>query len=278
MGWPIHDMERDGTTHGQASATNEAGQTDAVGQHNLWAGPSVIWSENGTTHGWASATNEQQMSQAPCGWCMQLTDKIADYMQSQFREDALTGQHALPDISIPLPLYWMDMEISSFGTFQVPYTIDISGMAVPLKDSLKCSGNCGWWTDMVLFCQMADLKGSIDLSPGWYQQGHGQWVDQMSEFHALLSGTLAVMHPCMYASGQEVLIRLGADAQQQQDTDMSSILPIWNSVYNSMSIMVNHATPYHTDVNGWQQWLDMLIMVGDYPPLDFIVTTLNLWL
>ncbi|KAI6156314.1 hypothetical protein EDD17DRAFT_1489456, partial [Pisolithus thermaeus] len=62
------------------------------------------------------------------------------------------------------------------------------------------------------------------------------------------------------------------------DTDMSSILPIWNSVYNSVSIMVNHATPYHTDVNGQQQWLDMLIMVGDYPPLDFVITTLNLWL
>ncbi|KAI6110292.1 hypothetical protein EDD16DRAFT_1522309 [Pisolithus croceorrhizus] len=100
-------------------------QTDAVSWHNLWAGLSVIWSENGTTHGWASAMNEQQTSQAPCGWCMQLTDKIADYMQSQFWEEALTGQHALPDISIPLPLYWMEMEISSFGTFQMPYMIDI---------------------------------------------------------------------------------------------------------------------------------------------------------
>ncbi|KAI6106026.1 hypothetical protein EV401DRAFT_1873690 [Pisolithus croceorrhizus] len=59
---------------------------------------------------------------------------------------------------------------------------------------------------------------------------------------------------------------------------MSSILPIWNSVYNSMSIMVNCATPYHTDVNGWQQWLDMLIMDGNYPPLDFVITTLNLQL
>ncbi|KAI6161599.1 hypothetical protein EDD17DRAFT_1481306 [Pisolithus thermaeus] len=125
---------------------------------------------------------------------------------------------------------------------------------------------------------MVDLKGSIDLSPGWYQQGHGvsqllkagreqngmqQWVDQMSKFHALLSRTLTVMHP---------------HAQQWQDTDMSSILPMWNSVYNSMSIMVNCTTPYHTDVNGWQQWLDMLIMVGNYPPLDFVITTLNLWL
>ncbi|KAI6019136.1 hypothetical protein EDC04DRAFT_2576045, partial [Pisolithus marmoratus] len=43
-----------------------------------------------------------------------------------------------------------------------------------------------------------------------------------------------------------------------EDMDISSILPIWNSVYNSVSIMANHATPYHRDVSGWQQWLDML--------------------
>ncbi|KAI6156212.1 hypothetical protein EDD17DRAFT_1489641, partial [Pisolithus thermaeus] len=98
-----------------------------------------------------------------------------------------------------------------------------------------------------------------------------EWVDEMSEFHVLLSGTLVVIHPCMYASGWEVLIRLGADTQQRGDTDMSSILLIWNSVYNSISIMANHATPYHRDVNGQQQWLDMLITVGHYAPLDFIV-------
>ncbi|KAI6158818.1 hypothetical protein EDD17DRAFT_1487873, partial [Pisolithus thermaeus] len=103
-----------------------------------------------------------------------------------------------------------------------------------------------------------------------------EWVDQMSKFHALLSGTLAVIHPHIYASGWEVLIRLGVDAQRWGDTDMSSILPIWNLVYTSVSIMANHATPYHRDVNGWQQWLDMLIMVGHYPPLDFVVPTLNL--
>ncbi|KAI6040141.1 hypothetical protein EDC04DRAFT_2567478 [Pisolithus marmoratus] len=57
---------------------------------------------------------------------------------------------------------------------------------------------------------------------------------------------------------------------------MSSILPIWNSVYNSVSIMANCTTPYPRDVNGCQQWLDMLIMAGNYPPLDFVITTLNL--
>ncbi|KAI6096351.1 hypothetical protein EDD16DRAFT_1500475, partial [Pisolithus croceorrhizus] len=94
-----------------------------------------------------------------------------------------------------------------------------------------------------------------------------EWVDEMSKFHALLLGTLVVIHPCMYASGQE----------QWGDTDMSSILLIWNLVYNSISIMANPATPYHRDVNGQQQWLDMLITVGHYAPLDFVIPTLNLW-
>ncbi|KAI6120438.1 hypothetical protein EDD16DRAFT_1478626 [Pisolithus croceorrhizus] len=58
---------------------------------------------------------------------------------------------------------------------------------------------------------------------------------------------------------------------------MSSILLIWNLVYTSISIMANHTTPYHRDVNRWQQWLDKLITVGHYPPLDFVIPTLNLW-
>ncbi|KAI6112551.1 hypothetical protein F5141DRAFT_1062967 [Pisolithus sp. B1] len=144
-------------------------------------------------------SHQQQMSQAPCGWHMQLADKIADYMQSQFWEEALTGQCTLPDISIPLPLtqetasslqYDEIMEATAVldgnGNIKLWYLpagdshssqrqiwYSLSRMAVPLKDSLKHSGNHGWWTDMVLFCQMVDLKGSIDLSPGWYQQGHG---------------------------------------------------------------------------------------------------------
>ncbi|KIK10805.1 hypothetical protein PISMIDRAFT_123904 [Pisolithus microcarpus 441] len=175
-------------------------------------------------------------------------------------------------------------------------------LRAPLEESVKKSRNHGWRNDRALFQETADLVGSIDLSPGWYQQGHGpanfhpkvsrllksgrecngarQWVNEMSEFHALLSGTLAVIHPWMYSSGREALIHLEMEAKQCEDVDMASILPSWNSIYNSVSIMVNRATPYHTDVNGREPWLDMqshmLVTVGDYPPLDFIIPTLNL--
>ncbi|KAI6108435.1 hypothetical protein EDD16DRAFT_1523021 [Pisolithus croceorrhizus] len=260
-----------------------------------------------TIDGGASAA-AQYDGYVPTGWRMQLTDKIVDYMKSCFWEEVLTGQRALPDISIPLLLTKETMESLQYPEITAPTVIvdgsgnvklrylpgaldsghqrqiwnSLSRMAVPLKDSIKPSGTGRWWKDKALFQEIADLKGSIDLSPGWYQQGRGPpnfhpevlrllksgqeqngmrgWVDEMSEFHVLLSGTLVVIHPPMYASGREVLIRLGADAQQWGDTEMSSILPIWNLVYNSISIMANRATPYHRDVNGQQQWLDMLIM------------------
>ncbi|KAI6004351.1 hypothetical protein F5J12DRAFT_722278, partial [Pisolithus orientalis] len=48
--------------------------------------------------------------------------------------------------------------------------------------------------------------------------------------------------------------------------------------YSSMSVMVNWATCYHRDINGWDPWYDMLVTVGDYLPLDFIIPMLNLWL
>ncbi|KAI6122410.1 hypothetical protein EDD17DRAFT_1505230 [Pisolithus thermaeus] len=44
------------------------------------------------------------------------------------------------------------------------------------------------------------------LKSGQKQNGTWEWVDQMSEFHVLLLGTLMVIHPHMYASGEEVLI------------------------------------------------------------------------
>ncbi|KAI6096268.1 hypothetical protein EDD16DRAFT_1528136 [Pisolithus croceorrhizus] len=147
----------------------------------------------------------------------------------------------------------------------------------PLAESVNHSHPRGWRNNGILFCQVADIKGSLNLSPAWQlpnfhpevsrllksQNAHNgvhRWVNRMSKFHALLSGTLSMIHPHMYAAGHEVFIRLNDSAKQRKDADMQLILPIRNLVYNSMSIMVNCTTPYHTDINGWEPWLDMLIM------------------
>ncbi|KAI5986699.1 hypothetical protein F5J12DRAFT_787210 [Pisolithus orientalis] len=125
----------------------------------------------------------------------------------------------------------------------------------PLQESIKASPQA-WQMDKSYFCNNAELKGAINLSPTWFQQGHGpqngfpeaswllksrkentstrQWVDQMSDTNALLS---AILH-----------------VEKWADLDMSSILPIWSSMYSSMSMMVNQATCYYRDINGWDPW------------------------
>ncbi|KAI6012804.1 hypothetical protein F5J12DRAFT_781662 [Pisolithus orientalis] len=150
-----------------------------------------------------------------------------------------------------------------------------------------------WQTDKSYFHNTAQLKGAINLSPTWFQQGHGlqngflevswllksrmentsarEWVNQISDTNALLSVILHVIHPQMYAGGREALICLGKQVEQQADSDMSSM-------YSSMSMMVNQATCYHRDINGQDPWYDMLVTVGNYMPLDFVIPTLNLQL
>ncbi|KAI5982373.1 hypothetical protein EDD15DRAFT_2377877 [Pisolithus albus] len=233
------------------------------------------------------------MPQVPHGWRMELTDKLAEYMQSRFWEEVFTGQRTIPDISIPVPLVChADRMIHVIGqAYRHQVTVQgirrgktrdiaaslgydeltgptalldgdgnimlwyLPGALDPMhqvinsgyvnvaaylnasqeNESFRKTCNHGWRNDRLLFRENADLVGSIDLSPGWYQQGHGppnfhpevsrllksgrerngvcQWVNEMSEFHALLSGTLAVIHPRMYAAGRETLIRLDMEAK-----------------------------------------------------------------
>ncbi|KIK20412.1 hypothetical protein PISMIDRAFT_105796, partial [Pisolithus microcarpus 441] len=167
----------------------------------------------------------------------------------------------------------------------------ITELKAPLEQSFKRSNSRSWWNDINYFCDHADLKGTIDLSPAWFQQGHGVshllkartglqglrgWLADMAGVHTLLSGALMVIHPCMYHASKEALSHLSAKANAKANANMISALSIWNNVYSSMSIMVNHATPYHMDINGQPSWLDMLLTVGNYKPLDFVIPTLDL--
>lgn len=168
----------------------------------------------------------------------------------------------------------------------------------PLESSVKSKGKANWRTEKCYFRANAALTGAINLSPAWFQQGRGpsnsnpevssllksknggirtrEWVYGMIGMNALLSATLRVIHPQMYYAGRDALIRLGIQAESRGDEDVMSILPHWSSVYSAMSIMVNRSTPYHTDVNGRSAWLDMLLTVGNYRPLDIIIPTLSL--
>ncbi|KIN97558.1 hypothetical protein M404DRAFT_160058, partial [Pisolithus tinctorius Marx 270] len=94
------------------------------------------------------------------------------------------------------------------------------------------------------------------------------WLDSMAGLHAILSGALHIMHLKMYLHGLTAAV--------WQDKDMQAILPIWNSIYSSMSLMVNQNSPPHKDTNGQKVWLDTLLTVRRYAPLDFIVPELGM--
>ena len=97
----------------------------------------------------------------------------------------------------------------------------------------------------------------------------------MEEHSALLAASLAIMHPEMYQTGREAMIRLGNWVAGQKDPDLWDVFPLWSSVYNVVSVMANRLSPYHTDSNGQPQWLDLLVSVGCYNGLDFVVPTIR---
>ncbi|KAI6145613.1 hypothetical protein BKA82DRAFT_3981435 [Pisolithus tinctorius] len=51
---------------------------------------------------------------------------------------------------------------------------------------------------------------------------------------------------------------------------------MWNSVYSSMSVMVNRASPAHKDTNGQKVWLDTLLTISNYLWLHFLVLELGI--
>ncbi|KIN94162.1 hypothetical protein M404DRAFT_35306 [Pisolithus tinctorius Marx 270] len=51
-------------------------------------------------------------------------------------------------------------------------------LSIPLQCSLKSNGTGRWQHDVKNFHDAANLKGTIDLSPTWFQQGHGSPAKQ----------------------------------------------------------------------------------------------------
>lgn len=97
-----------------------------------------------------------------------------------------------------------------------------------------------------------------------------EWLSAMDEAHAVLSATLSIMHPELYALGRESIVRLWKTAAAEDNQEMLDILRRWPSVYNTLSIMVNRCSPYHVDMNGKVEWFDQLLTVGRYEDLDMV--------
>ncbi|KIK74223.1 hypothetical protein PAXRUDRAFT_176375, partial [Paxillus rubicundulus Ve08.2h10] len=151
--------------------------------------------------------------------------------------------------------------------------------------SRSITSSRSWRTQEDLFME-SHIRGAIELSPAWYQQGkvpyrhqpevstilkgsHAnpgpwQWIQAGALQNAILLVTLMVMHSDLYASGRETFLKL---ASSTQDKDMQQIIPEWSTVYMVVLVIVNQATPFHRDLSCWVQCLDMLATIGGDPDL-----------
>ncbi|KIK73009.1 hypothetical protein PAXRUDRAFT_21329 [Paxillus rubicundulus Ve08.2h10] len=111
----------------------------------------------------------------------------------------------------------------------------------------------------------SQIRGTIELSPAWYQQGQlpevstilkgshadpgpQQWLRAGALQNAILSATLMVMHSDLYELGRETFLKL---AGSTQDQDMQQIIPEWSTIYSV--VIVNQVTPFHRDLSFWVQ-------------------------
>ena len=99
---------------------------------------------------------------------------------------------------------------------------------------------------------------------------------EMKDQVAILTGALAIMHPDMYVTSREAMVQLSNWAKEQGKESMLNAITMWPTIYNVASVMVNRASPLHLDRNGQPQWLDLLVSVGDYSDLDFVIPTIGL--
>ena len=117
-----------------------------------------------------------------------------------------------------------------------------------------------------------------EVSAAMRTESAQQWLSSIRDEAAILSGALAIMHPEMYCSGLQTMVKLGEFAEEIGDTCMTAILAQWPSVYNVGSLMVNRASPFHVDRFGRPQWFDLLVTFGTYSDLYFLLPTLGLTL
>ncbi|KIK73989.1 hypothetical protein PAXRUDRAFT_176954 [Paxillus rubicundulus Ve08.2h10] len=172
--------------------------------------------------------------------------------------------------------------------FQVDCVRNLEFLFPDISRSITSSRS--WRTQEDLFTE-SQIRGAIELPPAWYQKG--QVVRQILVHHveqiltlialqapaqagalknAILSATLMVMDPDIYASGRETFLKV---AGSTQDEDMQQIIPEWPTVYLVVLVIANWVTPFHGDLSFQVQWLDLLATIGGDPDLHIELENLG---
>ncbi|KAG2127614.1 uncharacterized protein EDB93DRAFT_1096413, partial [Suillus bovinus] len=164
-----------------------------------------------------------------------------------------------------------------------------------LERSMKVDGN--WRTNPEWFKHHSEdvglPAGCINLSPAWFQQGHENLVDPevsaslkgplsegilnaIARPAAITSAALRIMHPEQYWAGLRTFSSLGEKAESKELPRMSEILEYWASMFNTLSIISNHQTPYHRDHLSIPEHFNILTTVGNYSNARMSMPSLQL--
>jgi len=106
----------------------------------------------------------------------------------------------------------------------------------------------------------------------FYSQVAMHWLNQIAESNAISSAILAVIHPHLYAAGQQALKHL----QHSPEIEQQDVLNRWNSVFSGISVIFNGNVQAHRDTQSRHNWYDLLISLGSYQGCNLLLPGVGL--
>ena len=107
------------------------------------------------------------------------------------------------------------------------------------------------------------MKVSANLKPENWNRGTRQWLMDIGQSSALLSGIIRVIHPQMFKMGIEAMTKMGSRP------DLADVLSLWYSIFNGVQVISNREAPVHRDHSTRWEWYDLLATVGPYDTTFF---------
>jgi hypothetical protein len=91
------------------------------------------------------------------------------------------------------------------------------------------------------------------------------WLQQTKDFTALVGGILSIIQLDLYKLGYQALRDLANNPNSTDSpVELLCALRSWYSPFSALSVISNHITPLHRDLQGRPEWFDMLIALGEY--------------
>ena len=90
------------------------------------------------------------------------------------------------------------------------------------------------------------------------------WLKQTKDFTALVGGILSIIQLDLYQLGCQALQNLSENPDLTDNpVELLCALQSWYSPFSALTVISNRLTPFHQDLQGWPEWFDMLIALGE---------------